>query len=195
MSIKGQGHSLTEISSFRFFSSSWVVRWVIQDHWSSGLLITLECFITQPTIWEVIKHFWLSIEFSCVTKASQIELVLSHTGSYFGLSPGLSPGHINYLATSMNWVIKHLYHTFLGDSQNYQPLGAVDHVMNYHPWPSSDSSSGGPQHLGADSFDCCPERYKMVLYYHYGVSIHLNSSAFEFIQDGAAMQCRGYFEF
>ena len=31
----------------------------------------------------------------------------------------------------MSWVIKHLYHTFLGDSQNYQPRGAVDHRMNY----------------------------------------------------------------
>ena len=59
----------------------------------------------------------------------------------------------------MNWVIKHLYHTFLGDSQNYHPLGAVDHVTNYHPRPSAsgDSSSGGPQHLLADSFDYRPE--------------------------------------
>ena len=27
----------------------------------------------------------------------------------------------------MSLVIKHLYHTFLGDSQNYQPLGELYH--------------------------------------------------------------------
>ena len=27
-----------------------------------------------------------------------------------------------------------------------------------------DSSSGGPQHLRADSFDCCPESYEIVVY-------------------------------
>ena len=27
-----------------------------------------------------------------------------------------------------------LFHTFLGDSQNYQPLCAVDHLMNYRHW-------------------------------------------------------------
>ena len=28
-----------------------------------------------------------------------------------------------------------------------------------------DSSSGGPQKLGADRFDCRPERYEIVVYY------------------------------
>ena len=37
----------------------------------------------------------------------------------------------------MTWVIKHLHHTFLGDSQNYQSLSAVDHLMNYRPRPSA----------------------------------------------------------
>ena len=61
--------------------------------------------------------------------------------SYFGLSPG----HMNYLATSMSWVIKHLYYTFLGDRQNYQPFGAVGHLMDYHPRLSAlgDNSSDG----------------------------------------------------
>ena len=64
-------------------------------------------------------------------------------------------------------VIKHLYHTFLGDSQNYQPLSAVDHLMNYRPHSSTsgDSSLGGRQHLGAYSFDYRPERYKIVVYF------------------------------
>ena len=45
----------------------------------------------------------------------------------------------------MSWEIKHLYHTFLGNSQNYQLLYAVDNLMNYRPRPSAsgDSSSGG----------------------------------------------------
>ena len=67
----------------------------------------------------------------------------------------------------MSLVIKHLYHTLLDDSQNYQSLGAVDHPMNYHLrlLTSRDSSSGGPQHLVACSFDCFPERYEIVVYY------------------------------
>ena len=39
--------------------------------------------------------------------------------------------------------------------------------MNFRPRSSAsgDSSFGGPQHLGADSFDCRPERYEIVAYY------------------------------
>ena len=61
----------------------------------------------------------------------------------------------------MSWVIKqlHAYHTFLGDRQNYQPQGAVGHFINY-----LFISLGGPQHLGADNFVCCPERYEIVVY-------------------------------
>ena len=51
------------------------------------------------------------------------------------------------------------------DSQNYELLGAVDYLINYIPRPSvlADSSSGGPQHLGADSFDCRTEKYEIVV--------------------------------
>ena len=49
---------------------------------------------------------------------------------------------------------------------NYHPLGAVDDPMNCCPRPSAsdNSSSGHPQHLGGDSFDCCTERYEIVVY-------------------------------
>ena len=48
---------------------------------------------------------------------------------------------------------------------NYHPLGAVDDPMNCCPLPSAsgNSSSGHPQHLGGDSFDCCTERYEIVV--------------------------------
>ena len=160
-------------------------------------------FITQPTLWEAIKHFrlshiftydksqpdwtgsWTSLIFwtifwsrvlanktpTCIwyipfwgtvkTKTSQIEPVLRE------LSPGsylrLSPGHLSCIIT-------YLCHTFLGDSEDYQPLCAVDHLMNYHPKPSAlgDSSSCRPQHLGADSFNCHLERYEIVVWYFHG---------------------------
>ena len=56
-----------------------------------------------------------------------------------------------------------VFHTFLGDSQNYKPRGVVDHLMNYRPRPKAegDSSSGGPQHRGADTFDCRLKRYEI----------------------------------
>ena len=49
---------------------------------------------------------------------------------------------------------------------NYHPLGAVDDSINCCPLPSAsgNSSSGHPQHLGGDSFDCCTERYEIVVY-------------------------------
>ena len=38
--------------------------------------------------------------------------------------------------------------------------------MNYHQRPRAEgetcSSSGGPQHRGADSFDCRPEKYVLL---------------------------------
>ena len=43
---------------------------------------------------------------------------------------------------------------------NYHPLGAVDDPMNCCPRPN-------PQHLGGDSFDCCTERYEIVVYYNW----------------------------
>ena len=55
----------------------------------------------------------------------------------------------------------------LGNNQNYHPLGAVDDPMHCCPRPlaSGNSASGHPQHLMGDSFDCCTERYEIVVYY------------------------------
>ena len=36
----------------------------------------------------------------------------------------------------------------------------------WHP-ASGDTSSGGPQHLGADRFDCRPEMFDIIVYYLY----------------------------
>ena len=46
-----------------------------------------------------------------------------------------------------------LFHTFLCNSQNYHPLGAVDDPMNCCPRPkaSGNSSSGHSQHRGGDN--------------------------------------------
>ena len=54
----------------------------------------------------------------------------------------------------------------LSVQQSYHPLGAVDDPMNCCPRPSAldNSSSGHPQHLGGDRFDCCTERYEIVVY-------------------------------
>ena len=43
-----------------------------------------------------------------------------------------------------------LFHTFLCNSQNYHPRGAVDDPMNCCPRPKAEgnSSSGHPQHRG-----------------------------------------------
>ena len=38
--------------------------------------------------------------------------------------------------------------------------GPPDEVL-----PEANSLSGCPQYLGADSFDCRPERYEIVVYY------------------------------
>ena len=58
-----------------------------------------------------------------------------------------------------------LIHTFLCNSQNYHPLGAVDDPMHCCPRPKAEgnSASGHPQHRGGDSFDCCTERYEIVV--------------------------------
>ena len=44
--------------------------------------------------------------------------------------------------------------------KNYHPVGAVDDPMN---WASGNSSSGHSQYLVGDSFDCCTERYEIVV--------------------------------
>ena len=43
---------------------------------------------------------------------------------------------------------------------------AVDDPMHCCPRPSAsgNSASGHPQHLMGDSFDCCTERYEIVVY-------------------------------
>ena len=58
-----------------------------------------------------------------------------------------------------------LFHTFLCNSQNYHPRGAVDDPMHCCPRPKAEgnSASGHSQHRGGDSFDCCTERYEIVV--------------------------------
>ena len=58
-----------------------------------------------------------------------------------------------------------LFHTFLCNSQNYHPRGAVDDPMHCCPRPKAEgnSASGHPQHRGGDSFDCCTERYEIAV--------------------------------
>ena len=63
------------------------------------------------------------------------------------------------------WNSIQLFHTFLCNSQNYHPRGAVDDPMQCCPRPKAEgnSASGHPQHRGGDSFDCCTERYEIVV--------------------------------
>ena len=58
-----------------------------------------------------------------------------------------------------------LFHTFLCNSHNYHPRGAVDDPMHCCPRPKAkgNSASGHPQHRGGDSFDCCTERFEIVV--------------------------------
>ena len=119
---------------------------------------------------------------SPVTKANQIEPVCQRTITRAHVLDYLPPTWSNsyqYLLiiaikrkqflSNMSWVIKQLYNTFLCDSQNYQPQGAVEHLMNYRPRPSAsgDSSLSGPQHFGIDNFDCRPERYEILVYCYF----------------------------
>ena len=74
--------------------------------------------------------------------------------------------HVNYKNTNNCFQIGdadsiQLFHTFLCNSQNYHPRGAVDDPM--HCCPRPNSASGHPQHRGGDSFDCCTERYEIVV--------------------------------
>ena len=58
-----------------------------------------------------------------------------------------------------------LFHTFLCNSQNYHPK--VLWMTRWHccsrPKAEGNSASGHPQHRGCDSFDCCTERYEIVV--------------------------------
>ena len=40
---------------------------------------------------------------------------------------------IGIMSVALRFIVAiQLFHTVLGDSQNYQPFGAVDHLMNFH---------------------------------------------------------------
>ena len=58
-----------------------------------------------------------------------------------------------------------LFHTFLCNSQNYHP--EVLWMTRWHcctrPKTEGKSASGHAQHRGCDNFDCCAERYEMVV--------------------------------
>ena len=58
------------------------------------------------------------------------------------------PGHTGIYSPSIP-----LFHTFLCNSQNYNPQGAVDDPMNCCPRPKAEgnSSSAHPQHRGGDN--------------------------------------------
>ena len=53
-----------------------------------------------------------------------------------------------------------LFHTFLCNRQNYHPLGAVDDPM---PKAEGNSTLGHPKDRGDSSFDCCTERYEILV--------------------------------
>ena len=49
-------------------------------------------------------------------------------------------GNISNNKYPLSWVIKQLFHTFLCNSQNYHPLGAVDDPMHCCPRPSATAT-------------------------------------------------------
>ena len=78
---------------------------------------------------------------------------LGFKGPFFSLKP-----------CCMSYSIQ-LFHTFLCNSQNYHPRGAVVDPMHCCPRPKAEgnSASSHPQQRGGDSFDCCTERYEIVV--------------------------------
>ena len=75
---------------------------------------------------------------------------------------------VHYKATEIKTKLSNLiqlFHTFLCNSQNHHPRGAVDDPMHccQRPKAEGNSASGHPQHRGGDSFDCCAERYEIVV--------------------------------
>ena len=86
----------------------------------------------------------------------------------FSQQPGLANLYIfgkGLIAKGLIVNIIQLFHTFLCNSQNYHPRGAVDDPMHCCPRPKAEgnSASGHPQHRGGDSFDCCTERNEIVV--------------------------------
>ena len=65
-------------------------------------------------------------------------------------------------------VIKQVFHTFAGQQLTITPLvlWITGCTVALGCWPavSGNNASGRPQHRGGDSFDCCPERYEIVVY-------------------------------
>ena len=77
--------------------------------------------------------------------------------------------HASYLLKSIFFKLELGNKTIISylsvQQSNYHPLHAVDDPMNCCPRPSvlGNSSSGHPQYLEGDSFDCCTERYEIVV--------------------------------
>ena len=59
---------------------------------------------------------------------------------------------VKLVSISSSWVIKQLFQIFLCNSQIITPSAL------------GNSSSGHPQYLGVVVFDCCTERYEIVVY-------------------------------
>ena len=76
-----------------------------------------------------------------------------------------------------SWVLKLLFHTFLCNSQIITPsvLWMTRCTVALGLWPHATVPSGHPQHLGYDSFDCCIERYEIVVYYIYRIFSDLSA--------------------
>ena len=56
-----------------------------------------------------------------------------------------------------------LFHIFLCNSQNYHPRGAVDDPMALLHEASCNSAIGSSTAPRGDSFNCCTERYEIVV--------------------------------
>ena len=69
--------------------------------------------------------------------------------------------HVSLQCCSISVYIIQLFHTFLCNSQNYHPRGAVDDPIHCCPRPKAEGNSapGHPQHRGGDSFDYYPTPY------------------------------------
>ena len=63
----------------------------------------------------------------------------------------------------MHFNIILLFHTFLCNSQNYHTQGTVDDPMRLLHEAEGNNTSGHPQRRGCHSFDCCTEKYEIVV--------------------------------
>ena len=69
--------------------------------------------------------------------------------------------HVLERNKSMSWVIKQLFHAFMGNSQNHRSRSTVDALLLT---ASGNSASGCPQYLGSNNFDCCPRGHEIGVY-------------------------------